>query len=185
MRRYEQFAYCPCCGHKYGDDDFFPGDVAFYCRRCGFVFYQNCVPAATAVIPVKSSPDRILLLTRATEPAGKLALPGGFLRYGEDPAECARREAQEETVLDVTIDRLLCVYLLEYTYLGTKMSILELSFLANPVEADVAGIQTEEASALEFYKTDRSLDEAYLFAFPEQLAALRSYQELVCSEGLN
>ena len=179
MFRYEQFAHCPCCGQKYGDDAFSPDEVAFHCPHCGFVFYQNCVPAATAVIPAPSSPNCILLLTRSTEPAGKLALPGGFLRYGEDPAECARREAWEEVVLNVTIQRILCAYLLEYTYLGTRMSILELSFLANPIEADFAGIQTEEASAVGYYETDRCLKEPCRFAFPEQLAALKRYQELI------
>jgi ADP-ribose pyrophosphatase YjhB (NUDIX family) len=126
-----------------------------------------------------------MLLTRATEPAGKLALPGGFLRYGEDPAVCARREAQEETLLHVTIARLLCAYLVDYTYLGTTMSVLEICFLTDPVEVDVAGIQTEEASALGYYKVDRCLEEAHRFAFPEQLAALKSYQELISVGSLN
>ena len=178
MRRYEQFAYCPRCGGKYGETSFSPTDFAFHCSQCCFVFYQNCVPAATVVIPEKNSLGSILLLKRATEPAGKLALPGGFLRYGEDPAECARREALEETLLDVKIERVLCVYLLEYTYLGAKMSILEVSYLTNPIMADIARIRTEEASALGYYKVDRCLEEADRFAFPEQLAALKSYQRL-------
>ena len=43
----------------------------------------------------------ILLVTRGKEPfAGKLAFPGGFVNYGEDPKKGCMRELKEETDLD-------------------------------------------------------------------------------------
>ena len=43
----------------------------------------------------------ILLVTRGRDPfAGKLAFPGGFVNYGEDPEHGCIRELKEETELD-------------------------------------------------------------------------------------
>ncbi len=50
-----------------------------------------------------------MLVERKNEPKG-WALPGGFIDYGEAPADAARREAKEETGLDVELTELLSVY---------------------------------------------------------------------------
>lgn len=52
---------------------------------------------------------KIVLIRRKNPPHG-WALPGGFLDAGERAADGARREAAEETGLDVQIDVLLGVY---------------------------------------------------------------------------
>lgn len=51
----------------------------------------------------------IVLVRRKHEPLG-WALPGGFVDEGERVAAAARREAKEETGLDVQLERLLGVY---------------------------------------------------------------------------
>jgi 8-oxo-dGTP diphosphatase len=64
------------------------------CRRCGWTFYGNPVPAAVALIVVRG---RLLLARRARPPyAGTWDLPGGFLEAGETPARALRRELREE-----------------------------------------------------------------------------------------
>jgi len=176
MRFYERISYCPRCGRKYRERDFDAANVLFICAGCGDGFYQNSVPSATVVVPRKNCPGEVLLLTRATDPQrGKLALPGGFLRYGEIPAEAASREAREEILLDVTIERLLCANLVEYEYQGAQMSVLELAFLAQPVDGVVKRTRTTETSCLDYYDVSELLGNLPRFAFPEQRRVLEVY----------
>ena len=54
----------------------------------------------------------VLLVRRAEEPyVGLWALPGGHCEFGEHPRDTARREAKEETNLDVIISGIFDVYL--------------------------------------------------------------------------
>jgi ADP-ribose pyrophosphatase YjhB (NUDIX family) len=64
------------------------------CRRCGWTYYGNPVPACAAVV---LSAGRLLLARRARPPyAGMWDLPGGFLEAGEEPLGALRRELREE-----------------------------------------------------------------------------------------
>ena len=74
--------------------------------------YRNPFPTVDIIIeigqtgttPGAESPASggIVLIERANEPRG-WALPGGFVDYGEPLAEAARREAKEETGLDIEL----------------------------------------------------------------------------------
>jgi len=62
------------------------------------------------VIELEDRPGRpVVLIERGHPPAG-FALPGGFVEVGESVEEAARREAREETGLDVRLVALLGVY---------------------------------------------------------------------------
>jgi 8-oxo-dGTP diphosphatase len=65
-------------------------------------------PLATVDIVIESG-DGIVLVRRRNPPLG-WALPGGFVDPGEGVAQAARREAKEETGLDVELTELLGVY---------------------------------------------------------------------------
>lgn len=60
---------------------------------------QLRVAVDLAILTVRADTLQVLVIDRANEPRQE-ALPGGFLRDGEDLAQAARRELKEETALD-------------------------------------------------------------------------------------
>lgn len=67
---------------------------------------DSLVVAASTVLTDDNG--RILLLKRAD--SGTWALPGGGIEFGESLAQCAVREAREETGLDVEVTGLVGIY---------------------------------------------------------------------------
>ena len=67
--------------------------------------YRNPVPTVDIIIEIEDGGEKkIVLIERKNPPAG-WAIPGGFVDYGESLEDAARREAKEETGLDVTLVR--------------------------------------------------------------------------------
>ena len=66
--------------------------------------YRNPALTTDSIVLRKHANDQyhdILLVTRGRPPfEGKLAFPGGFVEYGEDPIKGCLRELKEETNLD-------------------------------------------------------------------------------------
>jgi 8-oxo-dGTP diphosphatase len=70
--------------------------------------YSNPTPTADIILQRDS---KILMVRRKKDPfKGQLALPGGFINEGETAEEAARREAIEETTLEVEPIEILGVY---------------------------------------------------------------------------
>ena len=88
-------SHCGFCGHAYPADAPWPRT----CGSCGQVTYRNPLPVAVALVPVDSG---LLVVRRGIEPSiGKLALPGGYINWGETWQAACAREVAEETGLAI------------------------------------------------------------------------------------
>ena len=86
-----------------GDDK-----LRWVCQICDFIDYQNPRIVAGSVV-VKDG--KVLLCKRAIEPRkGYWTLPAGYMELGETVEEAAAREAQEEALAEIDIERVLAVY---------------------------------------------------------------------------
>jgi ADP-ribose pyrophosphatase YjhB (NUDIX family) len=112
FKRKDQFSgykYCPYCSAKLITGEY-DGTTRLACRsdNCDFIFYQNPVPAAGAII---IEDNKILLVQRAHPPKiGDWCIPAGFMEWNEHPTQTAIREIAEETGLDIKIDTFFEVY---------------------------------------------------------------------------
>jgi 8-oxo-dGTP diphosphatase len=75
---------------------------AVKCPQCGMVFSRHRNPTPTVDIIIEIPDTGLVLIQRAKPPLG-WALPGGYVDYGESLEEAARREAREETSLEVLL----------------------------------------------------------------------------------
>ncbi|HHL39458.1 MAG TPA: NUDIX hydrolase [Deltaproteobacteria bacterium] len=62
--------------------------------------YRNPIPTVDIIIEL---PRRGIVLIERRNPPPGWAIPGGFVDYGESLEDAARREAREETGLDVRL----------------------------------------------------------------------------------
>jgi 8-oxo-dGTP diphosphatase len=78
------------------------------CPHCmqGIEIWDNPKPVVDAIIEIGGG---IVLINRKNPPYG-WAIPGGFVDYGESVEEAVRREAKEETSLELTNLRQFRVY---------------------------------------------------------------------------
>mgnify|MGYP001823153764 CR=1 FL=1 len=77
------------------------------CPTCGFVQYLTPAPGAGVIV---TRDDRVCLVQRKFAPKqGEWSLPTGFMEWDEDVRVTARREAREETGLDVELTDLYAV----------------------------------------------------------------------------
>lgn len=87
---YQRHSHCSWCGLRY-EDPAWPRT----CSRCGNTAWLNPTPVAVLIVPVD---DGVLLVRRGIEPRrGELALPGGYIAFGESWQQGAARELFEET----------------------------------------------------------------------------------------
>jgi ADP-ribose pyrophosphatase YjhB (NUDIX family) len=107
----DSFAHCGYCGTAFADTQSIHTRTCQNCRRTS---YKNPLPVAVVLVPVQLEESLGLLCIRRSIPpkAGQLALPGGFIGYGESWQAGAVREVSEETGLEMQAEtiRLARVY---------------------------------------------------------------------------
>lgn len=130
--------YCPNCGNPFEDVTTWPR----HCQACGKDQFRNPIPVSVVVLPVDGG---VLAIRRAIPPAaGKLALPGGFVNWGETWQEAGAREVREETGITITPD--------ELTLLGASSvaeGVVLLFSLARPRTLEEAAWQADPSEISE------------------------------------
>ena len=158
--------FCPLCGgglaRRPGASD---GREHPVCAGCGFVFYLH--PKVVAgTLPVRDG--RVLLTRRAIEPArGLWTFPGGYVDWGEDVREAARRETLEEVQLAVSPEGILGIY----SYPGAPVVIV-VYHAAVPDGAEAAANADEVLEVAYFAPDQIPWDD---LAFPSTREALRDW----------
>jgi 8-oxo-dGTP diphosphatase len=132
--------YCCYCGTPYITKEI-QGRSRLYCPACKEIWYENPIPAATAL--VLNEHKQILLGKRRIDPQkGQWCLPGGFIEQGETMAEAALRELKEETGLVGTVISLLDCFYQESRFYG---SLIIFGYMVSIQEGDLlAGDDLEE-----------------------------------------
>ncbi|MFJ3902415.1 NUDIX domain-containing protein [Streptomyces sp. NPDC090025] len=95
--------HCSSCGARHRADAGWPRT----CPSCGTTAYRNPLPVAIALLPVTTGTGStaLVVITRTIPPAaGQVALPGGFIDFGEDWQHAVARELYEETGIPATAD---------------------------------------------------------------------------------
>jgi ADP-ribose pyrophosphatase YjhB (NUDIX family) len=99
--------FCQQCGTRLGQAIAF-GKTRSVCPNCGFVHFEDPKVAVGVIVEMDGG---IVLGKRGHEPQlGLWSFPSGYVDAGEVLEEAAVREVQEETGLDVRIDRLIGAY---------------------------------------------------------------------------
>jgi 8-oxo-dGTP diphosphatase len=99
--------FCRECGTALEDRLAF-GKTRKVCPNCGYTHFDDPKVAVGVVVELDGG---ILLGKRNHDPKmGRWSFPSGFVDAGEIPEDAARREVEEETGIEVTLDRILGIY---------------------------------------------------------------------------
>lgn len=111
--------------------------------------HKNPTPTVDIIIEKDS---RILLIKRKNEPfKDHLALPGGFVNEGEKVEDAAKREAREETSLDVNLIDILGVYSdPKRDPRGHNMSTVFIGRDSNNSSDEIKAVAKEDAAEIEW-----------------------------------
>ena len=165
---YSDFKFCPRCSTELVEDTY-DHRLRLGCpnEKCDYLFYQNPIPAAGAVIV---EDNKILLVKRAHPPKiGWWCLPAGFMEWDEHPSQTAVREVKEETGLDIRLNGLFNIYSGSDDPRNNAILILYL--------ADITGGKMEakdDALEVAFFSFDNIPEK---LAFESHVETIKDYRE--------
>jgi 8-oxo-dGTP diphosphatase len=117
--------------------------------------YRNPAPTVDIIIELIDRPHRpIVLIERKNEPFG-WAIPGGFVDYGESVEVAAKREALEETGLQVELVEQLLVY--SDPKRDPRKHTLSIVFLAIATGEPTSGDDAKDVAIFEVWNLPKNL----------------------------
>lgn len=158
----------PACPHCATD-----AEQPLVCERCGWRWYANPKPAAAVLLERTDDGEpepRVLLLRRAVEPGlGAWDLPAGYLDPHESFEHAARREAREESGLEVELLDLAGVYH------SPAANAVTAVFRARPVDPAAAVRLDFESSEHAWVARSEAATWLARLAFPSMAQALEDW----------
>jgi len=117
--------------------------------------YHNPVPTVDIIIELSDRPSHpIVLIERHNPPLG-WAIPGGFVDYGESVEVAARREALEETGLQVELIEQFHVY--SHPNRDPRQHTLSIVFIATATGEPQAGDDAKSVGIFESWRIPNNL----------------------------
>ena len=164
------YRFCPLCSTELVEREV-DGLPRMVCpdSSCGFVYYQNPIPAAGAII-VKD--DQVLLVKRAHPPRiGWWCFPAGFMEWNEHPEQTALREVHEETGLEIRLTSFFEVYSGDD---DPRTNAILLLYLADIIGGELQA--SDDAEEVAFFPLDNLPD---TIAFESHIQALADYDRRI------
>lgn len=117
--------------------------------------YKNPVPTVDVIIELVDRPNRPIILIERLNPPEGWALPGGYVDYGESLETAARREAQEETGLEVNLLEQFQVY--SDPNRDARQHTIAVVFLATATGTPQAGDDAKSLGVFELWQIPQNL----------------------------
>lgn len=149
--------HCVKCGSLLAEGTV-DGRLRPACPACGWVAYQQLKVGAGVII---QEGRRILLVRRSPKCdafPGTWSLPAGYCEADERPWEAARREAAEETGLDVVVGTLVDVYAFDDDPRGNGLLLVYEAHAPDPGGAGAAGPDRTEVAEVARFEADQVPD---------------------------
>ena len=141
-------------------------------KRSVFTMLTHVAPAPCGDAAVFDSDGRILLIQRADDRLW--AMPGGAFEMGETAAQGVRREALEETGVDVEVTDLIGVYDSRFCETQSSIQLYQFVFLCKPKTVGVASTPHEVLDVGWFAESDLPvLSPGHTVRVPEAFRFLR------------
>jgi 8-oxo-dGTP diphosphatase len=117
--------------------------------------YRNPAPTVDIIIELIDRPQPSIVLIERLNPPYGWAIPGGFVDYGESVETAARREAAEETGLQIELIEQFQVY--SDPERDARQHTISIVFLATAKGEPQAGDDAKNLSAFELWNLPTNL----------------------------